>query len=558
MGLTSKAFSDIITFSRASNATRTGPDGKIAYAPHNLFTYSEQFDNAAWTKSEMSVTANSIASPSGTVNADKVISSTVNTYHQVSSNVTTVANVVYALSVYLKMAEGRYANLLVNNNGGFSAIGIDMQTGTIVTNSVAVAQASGSIQSVGNGWYRAVIFIQAASTSLDFRITASNSANTSWTFAGDGTSGFYVWGAQASAGNIAGDYTPTTSAAVYGPRFDYDPVTLAAKGLLIEEQRTNLITYSEAFDNAAWTLYQATVTANATTAPDGTSTADMLSATGSPFGLALRSISVTSGATYTATVFLKGGSISTGIFGVTDTGTGLDYSVSVNLNSGTITSTSAGITSSIQAAGNGWYRVAITRTASGTSLNPFVGPNASSGSIYAWGAQMEAGAFATSHIPTVASTVTRSADVASVNTLSPWYNATQGTLYVEVNRYAQNVNVRGAIFHDGTTSNYLALSEVTYSGSSAAVVSGGAVQAAIGTGSTSIGIKKNAFAYKTNDFALSENGGSVLTDTSGTIPTVTTMGVGNLTSANVGTGHIRRIAYYPRRLTNAELQALTA
>jgi hypothetical protein len=166
-------------------------------------------------------------------------------------------------------------------------------------------------------------------------------------------------------------------------------------------------------------------------------------------------------------------------------------------------------------------------------------------------------AFASSYIPTLASAVTRSADVASVNTLSPWYSST-GTIYSEIERYASGQNVRGSIFHDGTTSNFIGSSEYTFGGQGGVVVDSGVAQVSLGAGGSSLGVKKLAFAFGTNDFALSENGGAVTTDTSGTVPTVTTLGIGSLTSANVGTGYIRRIAFYPRRLTNAELQALSA
>ena len=67
-----------------------------------------------------------------------------------------------------------------------------------------------------------------------------------------------------------------STAAINAPRFDYDPVTLESVGLLIEESRTNLLTYSEQFDNAVWTKSNASITANAIIAPDGTLTADKL------------------------------------------------------------------------------------------------------------------------------------------------------------------------------------------------------------------------------------------------------------------------------------------
>lgn len=568
MALISKAFSDIITFSRSSNATRVGPDGTVQYAPHNLLTYSEQFDNVAWNQSSLTVTTNAAAAPNGTATADKLIANTTNTYHQVSELVTTVASVVYAFSVYLKMGESRYANLLVNNNGGFSAIGVDMQAGAIVTNSVAVTQAVGSIQSVGNGWYRVTVFVQAASTSIDFRITASNSANTSWSFAGDGSSGFYAWGAQVSAGSIAGDYTPTTSAAVYGPRFDYDPVTLAAKGLLIEEQRTNVATYSEAFDNAAWTKGNSSISANAVTAPDGTTTADKLVEDTATTGHVVYQSFVGSAASYTASVFVKSAGRSLIAIRFDDAST-LSTSY-FDLSTGTVAASGTGATCSITPVGNGWYRCSVTRTltvatyyfllspALTTSSNSYTGDGSSG--LYLWGAQIEAGAFATSYIPTVASTVTRSADVASVNTLSPWFNATEGTLYTET---ASQGNNRIAWLHNtstGTYDNFLyivltsglnARSEVNVSGvSQASMITANAASA--------LTTAKIALRYKANDFAVCLNAGAVVTDTSGNVPTVDRLQIGWHTDNVYLNGHIRRLVYYPRRLTNAELQALTA
>lgn len=577
MGLTSKAFSDIITFSRSSNATRVGPDGKIAYAPHNLLTYSEQLDNAAWNQSSMTVTANSVAAPNGTTTADKLIANTTNTYHQVSESVTTVASVVYAFSVYLKMGESRYANLLMNNNGGFSAIGVDMQAGTIVTNSVSVTQAVGSIQSVGNGWYRATVFVQAASTSIEFRITASNSANTNWSFAGDGSSGFYAWGAQVSAGSIAGDYTATTSAAVYGPRFDYDPVTLAAKGLLIEEQRTNLITYSEQFDNAAWLKSNATVTPSATTAPDGTVTADsLLENSISSIHGCYESITITAGVVYTNSYYVKSNGRTFFRIYIVDGGGGngvyADFNLSAAISQASAIGSGASASSSIVNVGNGWYRCSVTGTPGGaitTITNSLYMQTSYQGSInytgdgtsgvYLWGAQLEAGAFATSYIPTVASTVTRSADAVSVSATSPWFNAVEGTLYAEAAPLIANTGASRGIFglSGGTSSNSISL-YINSSGSLSGgyIVNGGAAQADF----TPTYSNKTALAYKANDVNMGAGGAIGTTDTSATIPTISQVQLGDIyggTSFKLN-GWLRRIAYYPRRLTNAELQALTA
>jgi len=191
--------------------------------------------------------------------------------------------------------------------------------------------------------------------------------------------------------------------------------------------------------------------------------------------------------------------------------------------------------------------------------------------VYLWGAQLEAGSFATSYIPTLASTVTRSADVASVNTLSPWFNATEGTLFAEfdfigVNPASPGVNQGVVCFTDGTgASNNLGL--LAYGDGSAArygfVFSGSSLVAFLGGPASSVNTTyKSALATKANDFRLVNSGGSVISDTSGAMPTgMNQLILGNLyttTNLTYQNGHLRRIAYYPRALTTAELQALTA
>jgi len=160
--------------------------------------------------------------------------------------------------------------------------------------------------------------------------------------------------------------------------------------------------------------------------------------------------------------------------------------------------------------------------------------------------------FASSYIPTLAASVTRSADVASVNTLSPWFNATEGTLYVDYK--ASGSSYPTAIWVN--SSNYIGVVAGT-SGETFQVRVSGAEQAGIGTRTLT---GKVAAAYKVNDFAVSNNGGTVATDTSGSLPSgLTTLGVGSLDGSTLPiNGCLRRIAYYPRRLTNAELVALTA
>lgn len=170
-------------------------------------------------------------------------------------------------------------------------------------------------------------------------------------------------------------------------------------------------------------------------------------------------------------------------------------------------------------------------------------------------------AFASSYIPTVASTVTRSADVASVNTLSPWFNATEGTIFAEYSFYGADAlyNNPVVMITNGTEDNYEAI--LGYNPAYGWIQSGGVTSCGLSSGgSTTINTNyKAAFAFKVNDFAFSLNGGAAVTDASGTVPTVTQMLLGRRVAASKSLhGHLRQIAYYPVRLTNAQLQALTS
>jgi hypothetical protein len=179
--------------------------------------------------------------------------------------------------------------------------------------------------------------------------------------------------------------------------------------------------------------------------------------------------------------------------------------------------------------------------------------------------QLELGAFATSVIPTTTTALTRNADVASMTgtDFSSWYNQTEGTLYAEGFVYTAPANtVNPCLFSidDNTGSNRIQLYRGNNNGSpnaGLAVVNGGSIQSLITAGNTQFQNGKIAGAYKVDNFAASLNGAAAVTDTTGTIPTVTQMQIGTGPAlANVN-GTIRRIAYYPTRLANEQLQALT-
>jgi hypothetical protein len=242
--------------------------------------------------------------------------------------------------------------------------------------------------------------------------------------------------------------------------------------------------------------------------------------------------------------------------------------VGAGLNSATLTA------ATIQAVGNSWYRVTVAGVLGGTDTNilcvVYVGQdtatfsytgNGTSG-VFIWGAQLEAGAFPTSYIPTTTTALTRSADVASVNNVSPWYNASAGTVYAEVGSAPVNTIAQQVWYlSDGTTNNGIFLRRNTSGFPSAAVTVSAVTQGDINSGSAVAGnaTYKTAFAYATNDLAISTNANAVGTDTAASIPTVDRLALGSSPVATqLLNGYLRRITYYPLRLTNAQLQNLTA
>jgi hypothetical protein len=401
---------------------------------------------------------------------------------------------------------------------------------------------------------------------------ASNSTTTSYT--GDGNSGVYIWGAQLSDSASLDAYVPTpgaapTSTAYYGPRFDYDPITLAPRGLLIEEARTNLTNYSEQFNNVWWSKIAATVSVNTTTAPDGSTTADKLIASATNDAHVAFAQTLIGSGTITISVYAKASEYSWLFLSDTlSTGNGAYF----NLSTGTLGLIGASATATITPAGNGWYRCVVTTTAApgsgigvyastGNNILIFTGDGTSG--IFVWGAQLEAGAFATSYIPTVASQVTRNADQAALtgSNFSGWYSQPEGTFIAQFDMIGGSAtrpsNRVALIARESATAShniYNGNGEVT-----GWTVVGGVDQAFLLTGAVSADTATSmAYAYRTNDFVASRNGGTVVTDTTGTLPSPTALGIGsNAANALFLSGHLRSIAYFNNRLSNAQLQALT-
>jgi hypothetical protein len=361
------------------------------------------------------------------------------------------------------------------------------------------------------------------------------------------------------------------------PRFDFSPTTGESLGLLIEEQRTNLLTYSEQFENAAWAKIRTTISANVAVDPQGFMTADkLIENTDNNTHFTRQSPSLVGSTPHTVSVYLKAAERTEAIIRLFQSGGwATSSSITVNLLTGSVVVAGSGATGSATDVGNGWYRVAITQSTNATTgtknvdifpalngTDTYTGDGTSG--IFLWGAQLEVGAFPTSYIPTVAAAATRNADVATItgSNFSGFYNQNEGTLYGEST--TQKPTTAGTVYavaiDDGTTNNFI--SSLRFSGSDirGRVDSGAVIQAqmlTIGVYTVNV-FYKSAIGYKINDFAVSTNGTLGPLDNSGSIPTtVNRLSIGTLASL-ANTGHIRKISYYPFRLTDAQLQALTS
>lgn len=402
------------------------------------------------------------------------------------------------------------------------------------------------------------------------------SGNNSFSYTGDGVSGIYVWGAQLEQRSTVTAYTPTTdqpitryqpqlmTAAVNTPRIDFDPVTGECKGLLIEEQRTNLLTYSSDFSSSNWLKNASVVIANAIIAPDGTLTGCKLNETATNNYFSVKQAFTLTAGSYTRSVYAKAGERTWMWISVWDGQR--EYMAWFDLVNGAI-GTQTNCTASILPVGNGWYRCAVTvtiptqvrgdthaGTSKGDNIRAYTG-TANNG-IYIWGAQLEAGAFPTSYIPTTSSQVTRSADSAVMTgtNFTSWFNEGAGSLYAEF-RGGRNssTDYYSAVvaYGDGLTLLGTQPAQVgAWNGRSAVVA---------GVQDTTLNWTKAATAYDTSSRSVVANGSAAVTG-SGSLGPISGVRLGAIYSnpKNFLNGHFRRITYWPTRLPNAQLQALTA
>jgi hypothetical protein len=395
-------------------------------------------------------------------------------------------------------------------------------------------------------------------------------------FAGTGTLDSRVTFTRSTTATYYNSSGVLSTAAINAARFDYNPSTLAPLGLLIEQSSTNLFTYSQDFTNAVWGKSSTTITNNATTAPDGTSTGNNLTPTtvSAIHRISSAAIGLSAGNTYTFSVYAKANGYNyLYINAVAALGAGATF----NISTGVVTANNGG-TSSITSVGNGWYRCTITNpyvsnngilfqinsTQTGATDQTFTGDGTSG--VYLWNSQAEALAFATSCIPTTSAQVTRASDNASMTgtNFSSWFNQGQGTFYgeMDLSSFATTQALMGVNQNDsygagkGMLLRVADPSQVNFGGNSSSV------NVNSGTPLTKNNVFKLAGSYNISTAFQGvnyNNSSYVSNNTLDYAGQGNQLRLGGITSSTnlIGSGHIRKFAYYPIQITASQSQSLT-
>ena len=504
---------------RATTATRVNSAGLIEEVPYNLLQYSEQFDNAYWLKnlggvaSAPVVTPNVETAPDGTTTADRVVfnlngGTLTADLSQLSSPNFTSISITRTQSVYIKTTDG--------TTKVFSFVS---PTGTLTAITVTSV-------------YQRFTFTSTGVNSNTIRLRLRGSAS------GEGTStsaSIAIWGAQYVEGTSAKEYFPTTTR-LNIPRIDY--TNGSCPSLLVEPQRTN---YSLNSNNLSQWINQTTNTTITRIQSGGIAGEfDRLTTTGTGAKGRFVQVSALIGTNAVFSIYLKGtGQVSIGI-----------------ANAGQTTNIPLTLTTQ-------WQRFETKITTGIAGYMDF--------SIYVFGgstvdvssSQLEFATYATSYIPTIASTVTRNADIISKTSVSSLIGQTEGTIYAEIKVSKLLGTASRYIFHisDGTANNriYMAFSGLSSNVIRARIFNGGTLQCSIVTSTlTNTGTYKIALAYKNNDIVFYVNGVQIGTDTSATIPTCSRVDLGhNYAGASQFNDGINNANIWKTRLTDAECIALT-
>jgi len=365
------------------------------------------------------------------------------------------------------------------------------------------------------------------------------------------------------------------TAATNTPRWDYDPVTLALRGMLIEEARTNVATNSRTA--SLWTKTDVVVTDNSTISPEGTANASLaVEGVAGTALLATNTPTITPSSTVSFSAFLKRGNNDFVRVLCTDNGTANGVNVWINLATGAVTSSVRGTATNVSASSvalpNGWFRVVATATLIGTSticsiaLNcaPSAGSAArvNNGQYYVFGGQIEAGASASSYIPTTGASAPRAADSCTMST-SPWLTDPLALSYViEATQPMQGSPVAWVQFDDGTVNNRSVLStnagalNLAYFENVATVTT--VTLSSVGNVVAGVPFKGGVSSTAGQHIYARDGVSSTPNTNAANPPVVTTLRIGKGTNPTTGSFYVRRVSYWSRALSVAELRTVTS
>jgi hypothetical protein len=580
-----------LTFTRASDATRTNSAGVIERTPWNLFQSSEMFSNAIWSKVNSTIGVDTALAPNGTQTGDRLFETAISGNHGFFQELNLLTGRSYTLSCYVKRGNRDFCGLQLYFNATSGAIAFfNLATGALVyefAEGAGYSVTSSSIQNVGGDWFRiSAVFTTGLNLTYPGLIVASTqwATGTSYDnpYTGDVTKYIDTWGAQLVEGTDAKPYFATTNRQDV-PRLDYrnaDGSLNSCPRLLLEPQRTNSIRNSSMVGAVAGspgtipTNWSGGGFANLTQTIVGLGTENGLQYidfrfNGTAVGTTVRifsetgtQITASNGQTWSSSVYIKriSGTFDSCAIGHALRGTG---------------GTGLGVQTATVSVTTSLARYATTQTvnnASTLSVQPLVDFNVTSGATYDFtiriaAPQMELGAYATTFIPTTTAAVTRLADLASKTGVSSLIGQTEGTLYAEINISTKTAGSNGNQVIDVSANADTKIFIRRQDGSSL-------FQVRLRVGGVNVvdrqlinipaGVAKIAFGYKSGDNNIYVNGVSVLTG-AGLTNTFTIVNLLNILDLGHLSGstnsqiddRIAQAALFPTRLTNAQLAQLT-
>ena len=548
-----------LTVVRATTATRVNSDGLIEDCPYNLASYSEQFESTSWIKQSTTIVQDFAISPNGTEDADLCYPNSDGNFRGFRQ-LNTTSTGLRAKSIFAKQS-GKSKFFIRFDNGAY--VTFDLENGTIFQNTTGYVA---TMEDYGNGWYRcyAQSNIETSATSMYIAITDSSGYPS---VTANGTDGILFWGAQDESGSLK-EYFPTTDR-LNVPRLDY--TNSSCPSILVEPQRTNLVLSSNKLSTAPNVLDNVTGTSNFYVSPDGSINAIKLAETVVNDRHGFYQYFNVTAQTYTISVFTK--QIGRRYISLMSDFTGTNSLSFFDLQEKVVVSNGTGFTCSIEEYSDGWFRLSATVTASaglkyiifggstnGTT-NTYIGNTSTFMTFY--GFQLEAGSNATSYIPTVASTVTRNADVISKTGIADLIGQTEGTIFSDINLTFLNSSLNRSIVNlfvnDANTSDLIRF-RVSGANFGYDIRNSGVIQSNILSPVYTIGRYKLAIIYKNNYAAFFINGVKIGEDLSVSIPiglNVIRLGTFNAGAAENLTDSINSTIIYKTALTDEECIALT-